>query len=225
VKGRILVADDDLLFLSTMEQALISAGHSVRPVSDAAGVLAALADAPFDVVVADIHMPGNEKLELLQAKELERRQVSIVLVTGQATVDTAVGALNHSAAAYLRKPFKPNELFEAVGRALRQVRQRQLLARLRVQNQQISEMIETLEASPRAESEQVGHLTEQERESISAREHEVLELIATGLETTEVARKLFISPYTVRNHMKAIYKKLGVNSHAALVFRLLAPPS
>jgi len=225
VKGRILVADDDSLFLSTTEQALTSVGYIVRAVSDADGVRAALAESPFEVVVADIHMPGNECLELLTCAELQRRQAAIVLVTGQASIESAVGALNQSAAAYLRKPFKPQELFEAVERALRQVRQRQLLSRLRVQNQQVSELIDTLDLPERTDPEQVRHLSEEERELISVREREVLDLIANGLEAAEVARKLFISPYTVRNHMKAIYKKLGVNSHAALLFRLLAPPT
>jgi DNA-binding NarL/FixJ family response regulator len=205
-----------------MDRALTAAGYLVRAVSDAGGVLQALTEMSYDVVIADIHMPGNEHLELLNAEELVRRQAAVVLVTGRASVDTAIEALNHSVVAYLKKPFKPADLFEAVDRGFRQVRQRQLLARLRSQNAQVSELIDTFEPPNRDATEQVGRLTDEERQLLSGREHEVLELIATGLEASEVARKLFISPYTVRNHMKAIYKKLGVNSHASLLFRLLA---
>jgi len=99
-----------------------------------------------------------------------------------------------------------------------------LLEKVRVQNQQISELMESVEtpAAKTTEGMHISHLSDDERASLSTREIEVLDLIASGLEASEVARRLFISPYTVRNHMKAIYKKLGVNSHAALLYRLLS---
>jgi DNA-binding NarL/FixJ family response regulator len=225
VKGRILVADDDELFASTMERALMGEGYQVRVVPDAHAAVHALGESNYDALIADIHMPGNEELQLLDAEELVRRHLSVVLVTGKASVDTAVHALNREVDAYLRKPFRPQELFDAVDRALRHGRQKQLLARLREQNQQVSALIDSMEGVSASSGERGGQLTEYERQLLSEREHEVLDLIASGLEAGEVARKLFISPYTVRNHMKAIYKKLGVNSHASLLYRLLARPN
>lgn len=224
MKGKILLADDDELFLSMMRQAVVGEGYTARTCSNAHEARQALAEQPYDVVIADIHMPGNASLELLQSEELRSRRPSVILVTGNASLDSALGALDAQVAAYLRKPFPPQDLFKALDRALQNSRQKQLLEKVRVQNQQITELMDAVDApAPRSdEALHISHLSEDERGSLSTREIEVLDLIASGLEAAEVARRLFISPYTVRNHMKAIYKKLGVNSHAALLYRLLS---
>lgn len=222
MKGRILIADDDLLFLSSIERALVEAGYAVSAVPDVERAKAMLTEQVYDVFVADIHMPGNEHLELLKAPELLKREVATILITGRASLETAIGAVEARVSAYLRKPFKPTALFEAIDAAMTQVRQRRLLTKLRTQNQQITELLETLDAGPTPTRQPLARLTERERASLSSREFEVLELIAAGLDTPSIARRLYISPFTVRNHMKAIYKKLGVNSHASLLYRLLA---
>lgn len=51
-------------------------------------------------------------------------------------------------------------------------------------------------------------------ERLSTREMEVLALVASGLNTREIGRRLFVSPWTVRNHVKAIYRKAGIRSRA-----------
>jgi len=56
--------------------------------------------------------------------------------------------------------------------------------------------------------------------AVSAREREILTEIAAGSRVPSIAKKLFISPHTVRNHLKAIYRKLGVTSQAELVERI-----
>lgn len=224
MKGKILLADDDELFLSMMRQAVVGEGYTARTCTNAQEARQALSEQPYDVVIADIHMPGNASLELLASDELRSRRPSVILVTGNASLDTALGAVDAQVAAYLRKPFPPQELFRALERALQHSKQRQLLEKVRVQNQQISELMESVDTPPTKPNEamHISHLSDDERASLSTREIEVLDLIASGLEASEVARRLFISPYTVRNHMKAIYKKLGVNSHAALLYRLLS---
>lgn len=222
MKGRILLADDDELFLSMIRQAIVGEGYATRTCSSADEARQALAEKTYDVVIADIHMPGNAGLELLRSEELQSRKPSVILVTGNASLDTALGALQAEVTAYLRKPFSPSDLFAAVEKGMQSARQKQLLEKLRAQNQQITELIGSSSSPEPVPKSHLGKLSDDERASLSAREFEVLDLIASGLEAVEVARKLYISPYTVRNHMKAIYKKLGVNSHAALLYRLLA---
>jgi DNA-binding NarL/FixJ family response regulator len=224
VKGKVLLADDDELFLAMMRQAVVGEGYAARTCATAYEARAALAEQSYDVVIADIHMPGNGSLELLQSEELKARRPGVILVTGNASLDTALGALDAQVTAYLRKPFPPVELFRALERATAAYRQRQLMDKVRIQNQQISELIGASETAtePSVAGPHVSHLSDDERAALSSRELEVLELIASGLDAVEVAKRLFISPYTVRNHMKAIYKKLGVNSHAALLYRLLS---
>lgn len=222
MKGRILIADDDLLFLSSIERVLLEAGYATSAVADVERARALLGEQVHEVLIADIHMPGNEHLELLKTPEVSKHEVATILITGRASLETAIGAVEARVSAYLRKPFKPTVLFDAIDAALTQVRQRRLFAKLRTQNQQITELLRTFEAPPKPPSQPLERLTERERASLSSREFEVLELIAAGLDTPSIARRLYISPFTVRNHMKAIYKKLGVNSHASLLYRLLA---
>jgi DNA-binding CsgD family transcriptional regulator len=57
-------------------------------------------------------------------------------------------------------------------------------------------------------------------ESISPREREVLAHLLRGLRVNTIARALHVSPHTVRNHLKAIFQKLGVNSQAELIVKL-----
>jgi len=57
---------------------------------------------------------------------------------------------------------------------------------------------------------------------LSPREQEVLGLIARGLDTAEIATTLWLSPHTVRDHVKAVFDKVGVNSRGELVARLFA---
>ncbi len=222
MKGKILLADDDELFLSMIRQAVVGEGYAARTCTSADEARQALAEKAYDVVIADIHMPGNAGLELLHSEEMQARRPSVILVTGNASLDTALNALHAEVTAYLRKPFSPKDLFAAVEKGMQAARQKQLLEKLKTQNQQISELIGSAASTESAPRAHLGKLSDDERASLSAREFEVLDLIASGLEAVEVAKRLYISPYTVRNHMKAIYKKLGVNSHAALLYRLLA---
>jgi DNA-binding CsgD family transcriptional regulator len=60
------------------------------------------------------------------------------------------------------------------------------------------------------------------RESLSPREEELLLALSQGVNTRELARRFFISEHTVRNHLKAIYRKLGVHSRTELFSRMTA---
>jgi DNA-binding CsgD family transcriptional regulator len=57
---------------------------------------------------------------------------------------------------------------------------------------------------------------------LTAREREITELIAQGIATGEIAERLFLSPHTVRDHVKAIFEKVGVSSRGELVAKLFA---
>jgi DNA-binding CsgD family transcriptional regulator len=61
--------------------------------------------------------------------------------------------------------------------------------------------------------------------ALSAREREILGELAAGSRVPSIAKRLFISPHTVRNHLKAIYRKLGVGSQAELIERLRGTPA
>ncbi len=93
MKGKVLLADDDELFLAMMRQAVVGEGYAARTCATAFEARAALAEQSYDVVIADIHMPGNGSLELLHSEEIKARRPGVILVTGNASLDTALGAL------------------------------------------------------------------------------------------------------------------------------------
>ena len=115
---RILVADDDPLVRETVEELLAMRGSETRLVEDGEAALAASEEEEFDLVLSDIRMPGRDGLEILpQLKEL-RPTTPVILMTGFASIDSAVEAMRSGAFDYLTKPFRADALNAALDRAL-----------------------------------------------------------------------------------------------------------
>lgn len=124
--SRILVIDDDPDVLSVMVDALIEAGYTPQWTTDSREAAALLAAGPFDVVVSDVAMAHLNGFTLLRAAKRQDPAVEVILVTGAPTRAMALEALDHGAAGFLEKPFRPEELVGMVHQALwrRQVRPR-----------------------------------------------------------------------------------------------------
>ena len=118
-RARVLLADDDALFLRTFARALTTAGHDVSTATDGTEAAALLATRAFDVVISDLAMPGMGGIDLLRLVRARDPDLPVLLVTGAPAVETAVMAVEHGALRYLVKPFDANTLEEAVTRALR----------------------------------------------------------------------------------------------------------
>lgn len=122
---RVLVVDDDDAFRDDLADLLKRSGHVVRGAATAAGALAALGADEFDVMFTDLRMGRGSGVELLaQARERWPRLL-VVMLTGKATVDSAIRALQLGAFDYLRKPVRP----EQVDRVLSLVAQQLALTR------------------------------------------------------------------------------------------------
>lgn len=107
---RVLVVDDDAEFRDELVALLGERGHAVSSTSSAAKARAALERNEFDVMFSDLRMGRRSGLELLAlARERWPRLVSVML-TGRATVETAVRALQLGAFGYLRKPIRPDQV-------------------------------------------------------------------------------------------------------------------
>ena len=120
---RVLLVDDEIRALALTERALVSSSIPCQLAHSADEALTWLKDAPqADVVVSDIRMPvtdGIEFLGRLRDEYASRRWLQIILVTGHATVDTAIAAIRLEASDYLLKPVDPAALRESVGHALK----------------------------------------------------------------------------------------------------------
>ncbi|MGQ0507840.1 MAG: sigma-54-dependent transcriptional regulator [Myxococcaceae bacterium] len=115
---KVLVVDDDNIVLRAVSEALRREGHQVVPVADAIEALIATKDPALDVVVTDIKMPNLSGIEVLKAFKQAQPDVEVIMMTGYATVETAVEAVKAGAYDYLTKPFERiDDLLLAVTKA------------------------------------------------------------------------------------------------------------
>ena len=129
--------DDEGEVLDLIEQILREEGLSVRRFTRAEELLDSLPEASFDVIISDLILPGLSGLELLDMLHSMNVDTPFVLITGYASLDTAIQAVNRGAFYYIKKPFTIEEIRLVVSR----LRQRQdLLEEVLSLKQQISRL-------------------------------------------------------------------------------------
>ena len=114
---RVLIAEDELHLGTLLEQFLTSRGHDVTVVRDGDAALATLRSESFDVALLDIVMPGKDGLEVLRHVREEPSPPEVIIITGNGTVETAIGAMRLGAYDYLGKPYRMAEIDVLVRRA------------------------------------------------------------------------------------------------------------
>lgn len=119
-KARILIADDEPLYLRTTGQLLRKAGYECECVPDADAALEKLRNEPFDLILSDLNMPGNLKLELLQQGRRQWPHIPLIVITGVPSLPTAIESVRLGIADYLLKPVKFEDLLASVRRVLAQ---------------------------------------------------------------------------------------------------------
>jgi DNA-binding NtrC family response regulator len=110
MRGSILVVDDEAPIRALLCEGLAYEGCSVAAVGSGEEAVARLREENFDVVVCDIVLPGIRGLDVLRQARSLRPSPTFILITGHASVDTAVAALRHGASDYLVKPFRLADL-------------------------------------------------------------------------------------------------------------------
>ncbi|QDU35980.1 Transcriptional regulatory protein ZraR [Maioricimonas rarisocia] len=113
-KKRILIADNEPLFLRTTGQLLRKAGYECVCVPDGTAALAKLRSEPFDLILSDLNMPGNLKLELLQQGREHWPHIPLIVVTGVPSLPTAIESVRLGIADYLLKPVKYEDLLASL---------------------------------------------------------------------------------------------------------------
>ena len=110
----VLLADDERSIAVTLRDDLEAAGHNVTVVDDGLKALKETQARRFDVVVTDIRMPGMDGLSLLKEIKSEEPSPEVIVITGHATIDTAVEAIRRGALEYVRKPFRNDEIVRII---------------------------------------------------------------------------------------------------------------
>lgn len=143
LNGNVLIIDDEPALRHTLTRLLHAAGCQITAAADGTEALAILEKPVFDLVFLDIHLPGVNGLDILRAIRKESAQLPVILLTGNATLQSALEALRLGATDYLLKPIDPEVL---VART-RVILQEQAIARRR---REIEEQIATLQAELQA---------------------------------------------------------------------------
>ena len=115
----IAVIDDDESFRMALVECLGSLGYGARGFPSAEEFITSEADAPYDCVITDIHMPGMSGLDLARLLTGRRRGVPVVMVTARSDLGIDAHAAAHGAIRLLRKPFKTEALIDCLEKALK----------------------------------------------------------------------------------------------------------
>jgi DNA-binding NarL/FixJ family response regulator len=239
-RGRVLLVDDEADFLDMTARMLRHAGYECETARDSTEALCAVTRAPYDVVIADINMAGNRELELVRDIRERFSDLPVILITGNPSLGTAIAALRLAAIDYIVKPPEREEFVKRIDKAIRTHRTRLSFGR---QLEEFGPVIEKLReiqrglargADEEAEATPVGRgqpgapdaasrsLPASVLEQLSPREREILDALAAGQRVGNIAQAFGISAFTVRNHLKAIFRKLGVHSQVELLAQVHA---
>ena len=133
----ILLIDDEKIALLNLTHVLEKEGYHITACQDGEAGLAAIQQNEFDLVLTDLRMPGIDGMEVLKHIKATTPDVPVIMITGHATLDSAVDAMKAGAYHYIAKPFRLEEAREVVRGALE-------LRRVRRENSELKQSIELL---------------------------------------------------------------------------------
>jgi two-component system, NarL family, response regulator DegU len=201
---RLLLADDHRMLREGLRRSMTEEGFDV--VGEAADGLEAvrLSEALVpDVVLMDVTMPEMDGVEAARRIHEAQPGVRVVMLTMHADADVVTSAIRAGATGYLVKDCSTDEIAAAVRMAAS--------GDTALSPQLAGAMLDELRRLDKPSA------TTDEERVITKREEEVLQLIADGCSTPEVASRLFISQKTVKNHLASIYQKLDARDRTQAV--------
>ena len=185
------VVDDDEAMRQSIEDLLRSVGYAVRLYARAEEFLAAaLPDGPACVII-DVRMPGPSGLELQAALAERSERLPIILMSGHGDIRMTVRAIKAGAVDFIEKPFRDQDMLEAVAAAIR------------------------LWKPETGASELIANLRRR-YDALTSREREVMALVCKGYMNKQIAGELDIQPTTVKFHRSAVMTKMKAGSLAEL---------
>ena len=165
---------------------------------DGESALASIANLPVDVVLMDIDLPGKSGIEVTRLLKQNCPEVDFIMLTVQSDDESIFESLCAGASGYLLKDTSPADLLVSI----REVHNggapmTSQIARRIIQSFRIIE------------------------NPLSGRETEILKMLSQGMNYKDVAEDLFLSPHTVKTHIKNIYSKLHVKNRAEAIYKAI----
>jgi two-component system, NarL family, response regulator YdfI len=203
-KIRILIVDDHLIIREGLRLILETeeSFELVGEASEGAEAIRLAAGLHPDIILMDLRMPGMDGLTAIEHLHVEHPEIAIVILTTFNEDDLMRRGLRAGARGYLLKDTDRQSLFNTIYAAVRG----ETLLRPEI----LTHLLAQTESKPPATP--VAYNLE-----LTRREREILEDVAQGQRSKEIAARLGISERTVKAHLASIYSKLGVDSRAAAI--------
>ncbi len=206
-KKTIVVVDDHPLFREGLKS-LIARNPGLEVVGEAGTGcegLRLVKELKPDLAVVDISLPDRNGIEVTRELRNTHPNVRIVIMSMHSKIDYITEAFKAGATGYIVKESATDRIVEGIEAASR--------GEYFLDSTLSHSVIEKLLTTPDKESK----ITDKRYNSLTAREQEIMRLLAEGLSTKDVAARLFISPKTVENHRFSIMAKLDIHSTIELV--------
>jgi FixJ family two-component response regulator len=179
----VFVVDDDAAVRASLESLLRSVGQEVRTFESTQSFALAQPPAGAACLVLDVRLPGKSGLEFQRELALSNRALPIIFVTGHGDIPMSVAAMKAGAIEFLTKPFRHQDLIDAVHRALE------------------------VDGARRASSAELSELRARFGE-LTPREREIMALVAVGRLNKQIAGELELSEITVKVHRGNVMRKM-----------------
>lgn len=191
-KARILIVDDEAMIAEILARYAREEGFEAECAANGLDALQKLADDHFDIVVTDLVMPKLDGPGLMASISQMNPAPQLIAITGHASMEAAIDCLRKGAADFLVKPFDVNEFLESI---------KKVLARATNAVYRDPDWNEVCE-----------------RYGLTSRQCEVLAAFyRTGKSNRDLGDELFLSPHTVKSHLRAAFEKIGVQSRSQLI--------
>lgn len=140
--GSVLIVDDERIAARNLEHLMTKEGYTARSTQSGTAAIAILDERRFDVVLTDLRMEKVDGMQVLRHCKRLYPDSEVILITGYATAESAVGAMREGAFYYIAKPFRLEEVRKVVAEAMEKIR-------LKVENRALREQIDSVRGKAR----------------------------------------------------------------------------
>ena len=133
----VLIVDDEPEVVEYLCETFADTGYRIHSETDPQKALLSIAGEPYDLVITDLQMPGISGLDIIQMVRKTERDTEVIVITGYASIDSAIESIHYGVYDYLQKPFSVDQIFATVNRALEKQQMRRENLRLQRENQRM----------------------------------------------------------------------------------------